>query len=79
MNATSSKGVSLSIAQSDSDDTPNSDDVCWRPRGKNNTGTQYTAEDRGNGQLAWPAVHQSDTVGLPVPERAGSPLTGLET
>jgi len=79
VNAISSKGVSVPTAQSKPDDTPKSVDACRRPRGKNNTGTPYTVEDRGNGQLAWPAVHQSDTVGLPVPERAGSPLTGLET
>ena len=66
-------------AQNESDDTPESADACWRPRGKNNIGTQHTVEDRGNGSLALPAVHQSDTVGLPAPERAGSPVIGLRT
>ncbi|GAA0723085.1 hypothetical protein GCM10009060_17140 [Halorubrum trapanicum] len=77
VNATSSKGVSVPTAQSKPDDTPKFVDACRRPPGKNNTGTPYTVEDRGNGQLAWPAVHQSDTMGLPVPERSGSQLTGL--
>jgi len=36
-------------------------------------------EDRGTGRLPRPAVHQSDAVGLPVPERSGSPVTGLRT
>jgi len=66
-------------AESEHHDTPDSADTCWRPCGKNNTGTPYTVEDRGNGGLALPAVHQSDTVGLPVPGRAGSPMTGLQT
>jgi len=66
-------------AHSESKGTPESADACWRPRGTNNTGTPYTAEDRGNGGLAPPAVYQSDAVGLPVPERAGSPVIGLRT
>jgi len=61
-------------ARSESKGTPESADACWRPRGTNNTGTPYTVKDRGNGHLAWPAVHQSDILGLPVPERAGSPV-----
>jgi len=61
-------------AESEQDDTPDSADACRRPRGKNNTRTPYTVEDRGNGGLALPAVHHTDTVGLPAPERCGSPL-----
>jgi len=66
-------------AQSTRHDIPNSADACWRPRGKNNIGTPYMVEDRGNGGLAPPAVHHIDAVGLPVPERCGSPVIGLET
>ena len=66
-------------ASSTRDDTPKSADSCWHPSGQNNTGMPYTVEDRGNGQLAWPAVHQSDAVGLPVPEKTGSPPIGLQT
>ena len=73
------KSVSVPTAQSESEGTPESADACWRPRGKNNTGTPYNVEDRGNGHLAWPAVHQSNTVGLPAPERAGSQMIGLRT
>ena len=76
---TSLKGVSVPTARSEPDDTPDSADACWRPRGKNNTGTPYTVKDRGNGGLAPPAVHQSDTVGLPAPERSGSPAIELRT
>jgi len=73
------KSVSVPTAQSERHDTPDFVDACWRPCGKNNTGTQYTVEDRGNGHLAWPAVHHSDVVGLPAPERSGSLLLGLQT
>ena len=73
------KSMSVPTARSESDDTPDSTDACWRPCGKNNTGTPYTGEDRGNGQLAWPAVHQTDAVGLSAPERCGSPVIGLQT
>ena len=69
----------MPTARSESEGTPESADACWRPRGQNNIGTPYTVEDRGNGHLAWPAVHQSDVVGLSVPERAGSPVIGLQT
>ena len=79
VNAASSKGVSLPTAQSDSEDTPNSVDACWHPVGKNNEWMPNMAEDRGNGGLATPAVHHTDVVGLPVPERCGSPVTGLHT
>jgi hypothetical protein len=76
---TCSKRVSVLTARSEPDDTPNSADACRRPAGKNDTKTPYMVEDRGNGHLAWPAVHQTDTVGLPVPERSGGPVTGLHT
>src|SRR6056297_3084066 len=66
-------------ASSTRDDTPKSADSCWHLSGQNNTGMPYTVEDRGNGYLAWPAIHQSDAVGLPVPERTGSPPIGLQT
>jgi len=66
-------------AQSEPDDTPDSVDACRRPAGKNNIGTPNTVEDRGNGHLAWLAVHHIDTVGLPVPERCGSLSIGLQT
>ncbi len=62
-----------------SDAIPDSADACWRPRGQNNTGTSNTVNHRGNGGLAPPAVHQTETVGLPAPERSGSPLIGLRT
>ena len=71
------KSVSVPTAQSESEGTPESADACWRPRGKNNTGTPYTVEDRGTGGLASPAVHHTESVGLPVPERCGSPPVGL--
>jgi len=71
--------ANVPTAQSEQYDTPDSADACRRPRGTNNTGTPYTVEDRGNGGLAPPAVHQSDLVGLPAPERTGSPVTGLRT
>ena len=35
--------------------------------------------DRSNGRLARPAVHHTDVVGLPVPERCGSPMVGPRT
>ena len=73
------KSVSVPTAESEPEDTPESADACRRPCGKNNTGTPYTVEHRGNGGLAPPAVHQSDAVGLPVPERTGSLVTGLQT
>ena len=76
---TFSKSVSVPTAESEPEDTPESADACWRPHGQNNIGTPYTVEDRGSGHLAWPAVHQFDVVGLPVPERAGSPVIGLQT
>jgi hypothetical protein len=62
--------MSVPTADNEDNDTPDSGDACWRPCGENNTGTPNTVEDRGNGGLAPPAVHQSDAVGLPVPERA---------
>jgi len=34
----------------------------------------YTVEDRGNGHVAWPAVHQFDAVGLPAPGKTGGPV-----
>jgi hypothetical protein len=71
--------ANVPTAQSEHHDTPESADACWRPRGQNNTGTPYTVEDRGNGHSAWPAVHQPDAVGLPAPERSGSPMIGLRT
>ena len=58
---------------------PESADACRRLRGKNNTETPYTVKDRGNGGLALPAVHHSDAVGLPAPERCGSQVIGLRT
>jgi len=61
--------VSVPTAQRTNDDIPDSADACWRPCGQNNTGTPYMVEDRGNGHLAWPAVHQSDAVGLPAPQK----------
>ena len=79
VNVTSSKGVSAPTAQDELEGTPESADACWRPCGTNNTGRPYTVGDWGNGGLALPAVHQSDTVGLPVPERAGSPVIELRT
>ena len=69
----------VSTAQSKPEGTPESADACRRPRGSNNTGTPYMVKDRGNGGLAPPAVHQPDAVGLPVPERTGSPVIGLQT
>ena len=35
-------------------------------------------EERGTGQLAWPAVHHTETLGLPAPERCGSPRLDCE-
>ena len=60
--------VRADCSGSDRKDTPESVEVCWRPRGKNNTRTPYTVEDRGTGGLAPPAVHHVDIVGLPAPE-----------
>ena len=79
VNVTFQKSASVPTAESECDGTFDSADACWRPRGQNNTGTPYTVEDRGNGSLAPPAVHRTDAVGLPVPERCGSPVTGLRT
>ena len=80
VNATSSNGVPMCrLLQARETIPPKSADTCWHPCGQNNTGMPYTVEDRGNGHLAWPAVHQSDAVGLPVPERTGSPPIGLQT
>ena len=66
-------------AESDRKGTPESADACRRPRGTNDTETPYTVKDRGNGGLALPAVHHSDAVGLPAPERCGSQVIGLQT
>ncbi len=41
--------------------------------------TSQKGEGRGNGGLALPAVHHTDAVGLPVPERYGRPVIGLRT
>lgn len=43
---TFSKGVAVPTAQSEQDDTPDFADARWRPRGKNNTETLYTVENR---------------------------------
>ena len=79
VNAHSRRVCLVPTAESEIEDTPESVDACWRPCGENNTGTPNTVEDRGNGGLALPAVHHTDVVGLPVPERCGSPVTGLHT
>ena len=71
--------MSVPTADNEDNDTPDSVDACWRPCGENNTGTPNTVEDRGTSHLAWPAVHYSDGVGLPVPESCGSPVIGLHT
>ena len=73
------KSVSVPTARSEHHDTPDSADACWRPVAKTTPGRQTVVEDRGTGGLAPPAAHQSDAVGLPVPERTGSPLLGLHT
>jgi len=54
--------------QSEHHDTPDSADTCRRPAGKNNTGAPNTVEDRGNGGLALPAVHQFDVWDYPCPK-----------
>ena len=80
MNDTSSKGVPTCRVLKARDTIPPS---LLTPAGvpvaKTTLGRQNTVEDGGNGGLAPPAVHQSDVVGLPAPERAGSPLLGLHT
>ena len=39
-------------------------EVCWTPRGKNNSGSPNTAEDRSTGGLALPAVTPAQSVTL---------------
>ncbi|SET92882.1 hypothetical protein SAMN04488694_11762, partial [Natrinema hispanicum] len=62
------KSVSVLTVQSEYHDTSDSADTCRRPAGKNNTGTPNTVEDRGNGGLAPPPVHQFDVWGYPCPK-----------
>jgi hypothetical protein len=71
--------VAVTTVQTESKGNPDSADACRRPCVKNNTGTPYTVEDRGNGGLAPPVVHHSKTVGLPAFKKTGSPLIGLRT
>ena len=81
VNATSSKGVPTCRLLKARDTIPPS---LATPRTESPWQKQHLesrlVDDRGNGGLAPPAVHHTDTSrDYPVPLRCGSPVTGLQT